>query len=343
MKSSTRQDDSIMGSRMRRGFIKACWLSATLLGLGMTAQASAESAASFPSRPVTIVVPFPPGGPTDIVGRSLGVALSKKWGQSVIVENRPGAGGNIGSTTVARAQPDGYTLILGVTGSHAINKWLYKSLPYDPQKDFEPVSLAVIYSNVIVANPNFPANNLQELIALAKKNPDKYSYGSDGNGTASHLSMELLKEQGKFKLVHVPYKGSAPMLNDVMGGTVPLGITGLPSAQPMIKAGRLKVIGLTTAQDYSGNHYPTIAGQGFPGYDIAPFSGIFAPKNTPPAIVAKISADMADVLNQPDMKDRMAKLGLKPMPTTPKQTAEFQAKQIEQWEKAVKISGASIN
>lgn len=343
MKCSTRQDDSTMGSRMRRGFIKACWLSATLLGLGMTAQAWAESAASFPSRPVTIVVPFTPGGPTDIVGRSLGAALSKKWGQSVIIENRPGAGGDIGSAMVARAKPDGYTLILGVTGSHAINKWLYKSLPYDPQKDFEPVSLAVIYSNVIVANPNFPANNLQELIALAKKDPNKYSYGSDGNGTASNLSMELLKEQGKFKLVHVPYKGSSPMLNDVMGGTVPLGITGLPAAQPMIKAGRLKVIGLTTAQDYSGNHYPTIAGQGFPGYDIAPFSAIFAPKNTPPAIVAKISADMTDVLNQADMKDKMAKLGLKPMPTTPKQTADFQAKQIEQWEKAVKISGISID
>lgn len=240
MKCSTRQDDSTMGSRMRRGFIKACWLSATLLGLGMTAQAWAESAASFPSRPVTIVVPFTPGGPTDIVGRSLGAALSKKWGQSVIIENRPGAGGDIGSAMVARAKPDGYTLILGVTGSHAINKWLYKSLPYDPQKDFEPVSLAVIYSNVIVANPNFPANNLQELIALAKKDPNKYSYGSDGNGTASNLSMELLKEQGKFKLVHVPYKGSSPMLNDVMGGTVPLGITGLPAAQPMIKAGGSK-------------------------------------------------------------------------------------------------------
>lgn len=304
---------------------------------------AAESASSYPSKPVTLVVPYTPGGPTDIVGRALGQALSQKWGKSVIVENRPGAGGNVGSAYVAHAAPDGYTLVLGVTGSHAINKWLYKSLPYDPQKDFAPVSLAVVYSNVIVANPKFPANNLKELVALAKKSPGKYSYGSDGNGSASHLSMELLKERGKFNIVHVPYRGSAPMLNDVVGGTIPLGITGLPSAGPLIESGKLKAIGITTAKDYSGHNYPTIESQGFPNFDIAPFSAVFAPKGTPPDIVAKISADIGTVMMRPEMKERMAKLGLMVMPTTPQETAKFQAKQIDEWKKAVQISGASIN
>ncbi|MFC4201452.1 Bug family tripartite tricarboxylate transporter substrate binding protein [Candidimonas humi] len=316
--------------------------SAALL-LPMLLPASGWAAGSYPSKAVTLVVPYTPGGPTDIVGRALGQALSQKWGQSVIIENRPGAGGNIGSAYVARSAPDGYTLVLGVTGSHAINKWLYKSLPYDPQKDFAAVSLAVVYSNVIVANPKFPANNLKELVALAQKNPGKYSYGSDGNGSASHLSMELLKERGKFNIVHVPYRGSAPLLNDVVGGTIPLGITGLPSAGPLIEGGKLKVIGLTTAKDYSGHNYPTIESQGFPDFDIAPFSAVFAPKGTPSAIVDKISADIRDVMSQPAMKERMAKLGLMPMPTTPEETQKFLAKQIAEWQKAVKISGASIN
>jgi tripartite-type tricarboxylate transporter receptor subunit TctC len=308
------------------------------------AQGAADAAAAkFPTKPVTLVIPYPPGGPTDITGRFLAEKLGKLWGQPVIIENKAGAGGNVGSAYVAKAAPDGYTLVLGITGSHAINKWLYKNMPYDQQKDFVPVSLAVVYSNAIVANPSFPANNIQEMIALAKKDPEKWSYGSDGNGAASHLSMELLKEAGKFKITHIPYKGSAPLLNDVIGNQVPVGITGLPSAEPLIKAGKLKLLGITTAQDYTGNNYPTIAGQGFPGFDYAPFSGIFAPKGTPMPIVEKISADMRKVLSEPDAKEAMAKLGLQVDPDTPQQFAEFLAKQSDAWHKAVQISGATVD
>jgi len=321
---------------------------ALIAGLALSVQAvlglsTPALAASYPAKAVKLVVPYPPGGPTDIVGRALGDALSKKWGQPVIIENRPGAGGNIGSALVARSAPDGYTMVLGVTGSHAINKWLYKSLPYDPLQDFDAVSLAVVYSNAIVANASFPANSLEELVTLAQKDPGKYSYASDGNGAASHLSMELLKEKAKVDIVHVPYKGSAPLLNDVVGGTVPLGITGLPSAAPLIEAGKLKVIALTTAQDYSGHDYPTIAGQGFPDFDIAPFSAIFMPKGTPPEIVSKVSADIGEALAQPAMQEQLAKLGLKPSPTTPADTVAFLTKQIAEWKLAVEISGASVD
>ncbi|SAI14220.1 putattive exported protein [Bordetella ansorpii] len=302
-----------------------------------------DAAAGFPKHAVTLVVPYTPGGPTDLTGRIIGEALSKKWGQPVIIENRPGAGGNIGSAMVAKAAPDGYTLVLGVTGSHAINKWLYKNLPYDPQKDFEPIGMAAIYANAILANPSVPANTLQELIALARKEPTKYSYGSDGNGAASHLSMELVKAQGKFEMTHIPYKGSAPLLNDLLGGTVPVGITGLPSAQPYLASGKLKLLAITSARDYSGNNYPTIASQGFAGFDTAAFSGIFAPKGTPRPLVDKMSADLAAVLGQADVKDKMNKLGLEVQPTTSQEFAAFLAKQIDQWREAVKLSGAQVD
>jgi len=315
-------------------------LAATLAPLSGWAQ---SDAVGFPKHAVTMVVPYTPGGPTDLAGRIIGEALSKKWGQPVVIENRPGAGGNIGSAVVAKAAPDGYTIVLGVTGSHAINKWLYKNLPYDPQKDFEAVGMAAIYPNAILANPTLPANTLQELIELAKKDPAKYSYGSDGNGAASHLSMELLKARGKFEMTHIPYKGSAPLLNDLMAGTVPVGITGLPSAAPYIKAGKIKLIAITSARDYSGNGYPSIASQGFPGFDTAAFSGFFAPKNTPQAIVDKISADLSAALADPEVKGKMNQLGLEVQPTTPQEFADFLAKQIDQWREAVQISGAEVD
>ncbi|ARP95679.1 Bug family tripartite tricarboxylate transporter substrate binding protein [Bordetella genomosp. 13] len=316
----------------------------TALALAPFASAWAQDAAAgFPKRPVTLVVPYTPGGPTDLTGRIIGEALAKKWGQPVIIENRPGAGGNIGSAMVAKAQPDGYTVVLGVTGSHAINKWLYKNLPYDPQTDFEPIGMAAIYANAIVANPGVPANTLQELVALARKEPAKYAYGSDGNGAASHLSMELVKAQAKIEMTHIPYKGSAPLLNDLLGGTVPVGITGLPSAAPYIQSGKLKLLAITSARDYSGNNYPSIASQGFAGFDTAAFSGIFAPKGTPKAIVDKMSADLAAVLGQDDVKEKMHKLGLEVQPTTSAEFAAFLSRQIAQWREAVQISGAQVD
>ncbi|EFF73261.1 Bug family tripartite tricarboxylate transporter substrate binding protein [Achromobacter piechaudii] len=310
----------------------------------VAAPAFAQDAGNFPTRPVTIVVPFPAGGATDITARLVAEGLSKKWGQAVVIENKPGAGGNVGSEYVARAAPDGYTLVLGVTGSHGINTSLYKNMRYDPIKDFEAVTQATLYPNAIIVNNNVPANNLQELIALLKKPDAHYSYGSDGNGTASHLGMELIKNQGKFELSHIPYRGSAPMVTDLLGGQIQVGITGLPAVQAYAKSGKLKIIALTTADRFaSAPDYPTVAEQGFAGYAAPPWSGFFAPKGTPKALVEKISADMREVMSDPKAKEKMIAAGSEFTPSTPEQFQAFVQKEIAKWAEAVKISGARID
>ena len=310
----------------------------------VAAPAFAQDAGNFPTRPVTIVVPFPAGGATDITARLVAEGLSKKWGQAVVIENKPGAGGNVGSEYVARAAPDGYTLVLGVTGSHGINTSLYKNMRYDPIKDFEAVTQATLYPNAIIVNNDVPANNLQELIALLKKPDAHYSYGSDGNGTASHLGMELIKNQGKFELSHIPYRGSAPMVTDLLGGQIQVGITGLPAVQAYAKSGKLKIIALTTADRFaSAPDYPTVAEQGFPGYAAPPWSGFFAPKGTPKALVEKISADMREVMSDPKAKEKMIAAGSEFTPSTPEQFQAFVQKEIAKWAEAVKISGARID
>lgn len=330
---------------IRRALIKAGSLSALAGTLCAAMPAAwAQDVAAFPNRPVTLVVPFPAGGATDITGRLVAEGLSKKWGQSVIVENRPGAGGNVGSETVARAKPDGYTMVLGVTGSHGINISLYKNMRYDPRTDFEPISQATLYPNAIVVNQDIPANNLQELIALVKQDPDKYSYGSDGNGTGSHLGMELLKHEGKFELQHIPYRGATPMVTDLLGGQIQVGITGLPAVQAYAKSGKLKIIALTTADRFaSAPEYPTVAEQGFPGFNAPPWSGFFAPKGTPKELVEKISADMRDVMADPVAKEKIAASGSEFTPSTPAEFADFVNKEIAKWAEAVKLSGAQVD
>ncbi|MDM9559659.1 Bug family tripartite tricarboxylate transporter substrate binding protein [Bordetella petrii] len=317
-----------------------------LAALALTAlaawPASQAVAAQWPERPVTLVVPFAPGGPTDVTARVLGEALSKQWKQTVVIENRAGAGGTIGAGYTAKAAPDGYTLVLGVTGSHGIAGSLYPKLPYDPEKDFEAVAKVVIYPNAILANPGIPANNLQELIALAKKDPKFQVYGTDGNGTASHLTMELLRERGQFPMEAVQYKGASPLINDIVAGFVPVGITGLPSAEAQIKAGKLRLIAITTDKDYSGSGYATIAEQGFPGFAAAPWSGIFAPKGTPAPVVQKIAADIKTAMASPDVVEKLQTLGLTPMPVT---LADFDAeleRERASWAQAVEISGAKV-
>lgn len=299
--------------------------------------AQAQSAANFPNKPVRLIVPFAAGGPTDITGRVIAEGLARKWGQAVVVENRAGAGGTVGATQVARSPADGYTLVLGVTGSHGIAGALYSKLPYDPQKDFEPVSRAVIYANGIFVSPDVPAKNLQELIALIKKGDVEYqTYGSDGNGTASHLTMEMLAQRAGFKSQAVQYKGAAPLLTDIAGGFVKVGITGMPAADAFVKSGKVRLIAITSDRDYSGSGYATIAEQGFPGFSAAPFSGVFAPKGTPKAIVDKISKDIAEVVQQPEVKKQFATLGLQPLPLSPEEFGRSLAQEIANWTKAVK-------
>ncbi|ASC65108.1 MULTISPECIES: Bug family tripartite tricarboxylate transporter substrate binding protein [Achromobacter] len=328
------------GAPLRR---KVLALLACAAGIA-AAPAFAQSADTFPTRPVTIVVPFPAGGATDITARLVAEGLSKKWGQAVVVENKPGAGGNVGSEYVARAAPDGYTLVLGVTGSHGINTSLYKNMRYDPVKDFEAVTQATLYPNAIIVNNDVPANNLQELIALLKKPDAHYSYGSDGNGTASHLGMELIKNQGKFEISHIPYRGSSPMVTDLLGGQIQVGITGLPAVQAYAKSGKLKIVALTTADRFaSAPDYPTVAEQGFAGYAAPPWSGFFAPKGTPKALVEKISADMREVMSDPKAKEKMIAAGSEFTPSTPAEFQAFVQKEIAKWAEAVKISGARID
>ena len=331
------------GRMPRRKVLGALAILVGAAGLA-AAPAFAQGTDNFPTRPATLVVPFPAGGATDITARLVAEGLSKKWGQPVVVENKPGAGGNVGSEYVSRAAPDGYTLVLGVTGSHGINTSLYKNMRYDPVKDFEAVTQATLYPNAIIVNNDVPANNLQELIALLKKPDAHYSYGSDGNGTASHLGMELIKNQGKFELSHIPYRGSAPMVTDLLGGQIQVGITGLPAVQAYAKSGKLKIIALTTANRFaSAPDYATVAEQGFPGYAAPPWSGFFVPKGTPKPLVEKISSDMREVMSDPKAKEKMIAAGSEFTPSTPEQFQSFVQKEIAKWAEAVKISGARID
>ncbi len=304
----------------------------------------AAQTTDFPNKPVRIVVPFPPGGATDITARVVAEKLSTKWGQPVVIDNKAGAGGNVGSDLVAKSAPDGYNIVLGVTGSHSINISLYKKMPYHPLNDFEPLTQATIYQNAIVVNPQVPANNLQELIALLKKEPGKLSYGSDGNGTASHLGMEILKAKANVQLTHIPYKGSTPMITDLLGGTLMVGVTGLPAVQQHLKAGKLKMIAITTPQRAPGApDYKTVAEQGFANFNAAPWAGFFAPKGTPKPVVDKLALDLADALKQADVAQKMNDLGSTVVGNKPDEFRQFVTRQIEMWAEGVKISGATVD
>ena len=314
--------------------LATAWLAAPL----------AAQTADFPNKPVRIVVPFPPGGATDITARVVAEKLSTKWGQPVVIDNKAGAGGNVGSDLVAKSAPDGYNIVLGVTGSHSINISLYKKMPYHPLNDFEPLTQATIYPNAIVVNPQVPANTLPELIALLKKEPGKFSYGSDGNGTASHLGMEILKARANVQLTHIPYKGSTPMITDLLGGTLMVGVTGLPAVQQHLKAGKLKMIAITTPQRAPGApDYKTVAEQGFANFNAAPWAGFFAPKGTPKPVVDKLALDLADALKQADVAQKMNDLGSTVVGNKPEEFRQFVTRQIEMWAEGVKISGATVD
>ena len=316
-----------------------------MLALCFAAPLQAQNPAdSFPSKPVRLIIPFPPGGATDITGRLIGEKLQAKWGQPVVIENRPGAGGNIGADLVAKAPPDGYTLVLGVTGSHGINISLHKRMPYHPLKDFEPITQATVYPNAIIVHPSFPANNLQELIALARKEPGKYVFGSDGTGTGSHLTMELLAHKAGIKLQHAPYKGAGPLVSDVMGQQLPIGVTGIIGVMNAYKGAKVKVLGVSSPQRSSAApELPTVAEQGFPGFAAKPWSGFFAPKGTPRPIVEKLANDMIAAMRLPDVQKRMADLGTPLVASRPDEFRAYVANEIEKWAEAVKVSGATVD
>jgi len=315
------------------------WL--LLVCLPTAAQAQADN---FPTRQIRIVVPFPAGGATDIAARAIADKMSQNWKQPVVVENRAGAGGNVGSDVVAKSPADGYTLIMGVTGSHAINVSLYSKMPYDPVKDFEPISQVAVVPNVVVVHPSVPAQTLTEFIALAKRNPGKYDYASLGSGTAAHLGMEMLKTSANVFMVHIPYRGSAPAVADLIGGQVQVMMDGLPSALPHVKAGRLRALAVTSQKrSPAAPDLPTIAESGYPGFYADAWSGLFAPKGTPKAVVDKLAGEVRRILALPDVRERFAGLGAEPVGSTPAEFAQHVQREIDKWAKVVKQSGAKAD
>ncbi|HET9045365.1 MAG TPA: tripartite tricarboxylate transporter substrate binding protein [Casimicrobiaceae bacterium] len=303
--------------------------------------ALAQSA--YPTKPVRIVVPFPAGGTTDILARAAAQKLSETWGQQAIVDNRPGAGGNIGAELVAKSAPDGYTLLMGTVGTHAINASLYPKMPYDHVKDFVPVILVAGVPNVLVVNPELPVRSVQELMAYAKANPGKLNFASSGSGTSIHLSGELFKVMTGAQMTHVPYKGSAPALTDLIGGQVQLMFDNLPSSLAFIKAGKLRALAVTSAQRSPAlPDVPTVAESGVPGFEASSWFGLLAPAGTPPTIVAKINTDTQKWLASPDAKEKLAAQGANVAGGSPDDFAKHIQSETAKWARVVKESGAKV-
>ena len=315
-----------------------------ILLLPLLGGAGPAFAQAFPSKPVKLVIPFPPGGPLDLAGRAIGQKLQDAWGQPVVIENRPGAGGNIGADAVAKAAPDGYTLVMGALSTHAVNPHLFAKMPYDALKDFAPVTLVAVTPNVLVLNPAVPASNVRELIALAKASPGKLSFASGSNGSAGHLAGELFKTLAGIDIVHVPYKGGAPAMQDLLGGQVQFMFDNLANSTAQLKAGKLKAFAVTTARRSAfAPELPTMAEAGVPGFDISTWYGILAPANTPPDIVKKLNAEIVRILASDDMRDKLKAQGAEPSPTSPEEFAAFIRAEWTKYAKIVKDSGAKVD
>ena len=301
-------------------------------------------AQSFPNRPVKLVVPFPPGGPLDTVGRTIAQKLTEAWGQSVIVENKPGAGGNIGADAVAKSPPDGYTVVMGALSTHAVNPSLYPKMPYDAVKDFAPITLVAVTPNVLVVNPALPVNSVRDLIAYAKANPGKLNFGSGSNGSAGHLAGELFKVDTGTDIVHVPFKGGAPATQALLAGETQFMFDNLANAMAQVKAGKLRALAVTTAQRSKlAPELPTMAEAGVPGFDITTWFGLLAPAGTPPDVIAKWNADVVKILNSPDMRERLIAAGAEPAPMTPPEFAAFIQRELVKYARIVKASGAKVD
>ncbi len=315
-----------------------------LAGLALAAAAIGHAHAdTYPSKPIQMIVPQAPGGTNDIVARLVAADLSQRLGQQVVVENRPGAGGNIGTQTAARATPDGYTLLMTISSTQAINPSLYRSVPFDPVKDFEPISTVATVPNVLVVNPAFPAKSMSELIAMAKAKPDFYRYASAGNGTLNHLLGEMLNTTAGIKLEHVPYKGVAPALNDVLGNQVPMAFASLPSVLAHIKAGKVRALGVSSAKRSPFAPDIPAIGETVPGYSGDLWVGLFAVRGTPKEVTQKLSSTMQAALADKALRDKLAAQGAEVLSGTPQQLATTLRADIDKWAKIVKQSGAQVD
>ena len=308
--------------------------------VSLWASAGASHAASYPDRPVRLIVTYPAGGPADIAARALAQKLGELWGQQVVVDNRAGAGGIIGTELAAKAAPDGYTLLHGTAAGLIINSLLMKKLPYDAFRDFAPVSMVVMVPQLLVLHPGMPVNSLKELIALAKAKPGQLNYASVGAGSPNHLGMELLKSMSGIDMVHVPYKGATPAVADLIAGQVQLMFNGMSSVLPHVASGKLKAIAIGSARrSAAAPDVPTVAEAGLPGFEYIAWNGNFAPAATPRAIVLKLNADIRKALAAPDVVQRLSSLGSEPAAGTPEEFAAYLKQDYARWSAVVKAAG----
>lgn len=319
------------------------FFNAAVRALACAALSAPLAAQSYPTKPIRIIVAYTPAGATDILARAIGQKMSETWGQPVIVDNRPGANGNIGTEVAARATPDGHTLVMGTAGTHGINPSLYRKLGWDAVKDFTPVSLVAMVPNILVVNNSLPVKNVKELIAYAKASPGKLNYGSPGNGSTAHLSMELFKTMTGTSLTHIPYKGSAGVLADVMGGQIALTMDNLPPYLPQVKAGKIRALAVSTAKRSPAvPDIPTVAEAGVPGYDSGAWFGLLAPAGTPKDIVNRLAAETQRILKLPDVHERIATLGAEPVGSTPEQFAAHIKSEIAKWAKVIREANVEL-
>ena len=311
-----------------------------LLGLA----AVTAHAQTYPIRPVRWVVPFAPGGPTDIMSRAIGEKLGQRLGQQFVVDNRGGAGGGIGAEIVARAPADGYTIMIGHVGTHAINLALYKSVPYDPIRDFTPISLLATLPLALVVHPSVPASNVKDLIALAQRRPGELNFASAGNGGPTHLTSEVLKSMTRVNIVHVPFKGNAQALTELISGRVQMMFSNLLTSMPHVRAGKLRAIAISTAKrSPQAPDLPTVAESGVPGFDVTPWYGVLGPAALPRAITTRLNAEVADIINAPDMRERFVAQGVDLAASTPEQFAALIKAEVPRWRKIVQDSGAKVD
>ena len=305
---------------------------------------SAAFAQAWPNKPIKYVVNFAPGGTTDILARLIAPKLSEALGQPIVVENKPGQAGSVGAADVARSAPDGYTIGSGTISSHAINVSLYSKLPYDPLKDFTPITMLATLPNMLVIHPSIPANNVQELIAFLKANPNKHSFGSAGNGTSQHMSGELFKAMTGVQMQHIPYKGSGPMIPDLLSGTLSMSFENLTTAFPPARQGKLKALAVTSSKrSFIAPDVPTMAEAGLAGYDISSWQALFAPAGLPKAIQDRLYAETAKALKSPDIVKRLQDLGLDVGGMRPEELAAQVSADIPKLGKIVRDSGAKVD
>jgi tripartite-type tricarboxylate transporter receptor subunit TctC len=330
------------GSNKPNAIIPAIILSLGVAGSLLTTLSA--QAQAFPNKPIRLVCPFPPGGAVDIASRAIAQELSKNLGQPVTVDNKPGAGGNIGGAEVARATPDGYTIFMTTSGIQAINPALYAKMPFDPNKDLTPVTALVSLNNVLVLHPSVKANSVAEVIALAKAQPGAINYASSGSGTSIHMSGEMFKSLTNVNMTHIPYKGSAPAINDLLGGQVMMMFDNIPSAIPHIKSGKLRALATTGAKrDPLLPDLPTLAEAGVAGYESGVWFGLAVPANTPRDVVMKLNAEANKGIKSPEFVKRMTDLGYIIMGTSPETMSEMNKAEVQRWGPIVKASGAKAD